>query len=145
MILLLEGNEMTCGYCHPGAETVLWSGDRCRVILADEPGFDGWCRVIWNAHVRELSDLGDADRNHLMGVVAAVERTLIAQLRPVKMNIAALGTAAPHLHFHLIPRFDTDANFPDPVWTARRHTTSRLDRNAVAAQLRTTIREAIAS
>lgn len=135
---------MTCGYCHPGAETVLWSGERCRVILAEEPGFDGWCRVIWNDHVRELSDLGDDDRGYFVSVVAAVERTLIAQLQPMKMNIAALGTAAPHLHFHVIPRFETDANFPDPVWTSRRHTTSRLDRNAMAGQLRSTFQRLLA-
>jgi diadenosine tetraphosphate (Ap4A) HIT family hydrolase len=136
---------LACAYCHPAGETVLWSDAKCRVILADEPGFDGWCRVIWNDHVRELSDLGSADRDHLMGIVASVERTLIGLLQPVKMNLAALGTAAPHLHFHVIPRFETDANFPDPVWTARRHTTSRLDRNALAEQLRPLLREAIAS
>jgi diadenosine tetraphosphate (Ap4A) HIT family hydrolase len=145
MILLGRREDVACGYCHPGAETVLWSGDKCRVILADEPGFDGWCRVIWNAHVRELSDLGDADRNHFMAVVATVERTLIVELQPVKMNIAALGTAAPHLHFHVIPRFETDANFPDPVWMARRHTTSRLDRNALAEQLGSAFRDALVS
>lgn len=127
---------MACGYCAPGGETVLWRDDKCRVILADEPGFDGWCRVIWHEHVRELSDLDDAQRNHLMGVVAMVERTLIGALAPVKMNIAALGTAAPHLHFHVIPRFETDANFPDPVWTERRHRTSRLDRDTLADRLR---------
>lgn len=122
---------------------MVWAGERCRVILADEPGFDGWCRVIWRDHVRDLSDLGDNDRDHFMGVVAAVERTLIALLQPVKMNIAALGTAAPHLHFHVIPRFEADANFPAPVWTERRHTTSRLDRVALAERLRSALHGAV--
>lgn len=136
---------MTCGYCNPGLETVMWMGLRCRVILADEPGFDGWCRVIWSEHVREFSDLDEADRNHFMGVVATVERTLINTLKPVKMNIAALGTAAPHLHFHVIPRFETDANFPDPVWMPRRHTTSHFDRMALTKQLRQLLGAALAS
>lgn len=135
---------MVCGYCHPDAEIVVWAGGSCRVILADEPGFDGWCRVIWSDHVRELSDLGDNDRNRFMGVVAAVERALIALLRPVKMNIAALGTAAPHLHFHVIPRFETDASFPAPVWAERRHMTSRLDRADLAERLRTALRDTVA-
>ena len=105
----------TCGYCEPTDEIVLWADARCRVILANEPGFTGWCRVVWREHVRELSDLDDAARRHLMDVVATVERVLIADLKPVKMNIAALGTAMPHLHFHIIPRFEDDATFPDPV------------------------------
>jgi diadenosine tetraphosphate (Ap4A) HIT family hydrolase len=108
-----------CGYCEAKSETVLWRGERCRVILAREPGFAGWCRVVWNEHVRELSDLGDADREHLMRVVAVLERTLIGLLGPHKMNIAALGTGAPHLHFHVIPRFTDDPTFPDPAWVAR--------------------------
>jgi diadenosine tetraphosphate (Ap4A) HIT family hydrolase len=135
-MIFTRGISVGCGYCAPGNETVLWRGDKCRVILADEPGFDGWCRVIWNEHVRELSDLDEAERGHLMGIVAKLERTLIGALQPVKMNLAALGTAAPHLHFHVIPRFETDANFPDPVWTERRHRNSRLDRNALADRLR---------
>jgi diadenosine tetraphosphate (Ap4A) HIT family hydrolase len=130
---------VSCSYCFPVEEVVLWSGLTCRVILADEPGFDGWCRVIWRAHVRELSDLDDADRNEFMRVVATVERALVAELHPVKMNIAALGTAAPHLHMHVIPRFTDDATFPDPVWTARRHTCSKLDRSKVAETMRSVL------
>jgi diadenosine tetraphosphate (Ap4A) HIT family hydrolase len=86
------------------------------VILAREPGFAGWCRVVWNEHVRELSDLGDTDRKHLMDVVAVLERTLIGLLNPHKMNVAALGTGSPHLHFHVIPRFVDDPTFPEPAW-----------------------------
>jgi diadenosine tetraphosphate (Ap4A) HIT family hydrolase len=124
-----------CSYCQPTSETVLWRGARCRVILADEAGFTGWCRVVWNAHIRELSDLDEGDRNHLMAVVAAVERILIDDLAPIKMNIAALGTAAPHLHFHVIPRFADDATFPDPVWTARRHGNSRAEAAGIEGRL----------
>jgi diadenosine tetraphosphate (Ap4A) HIT family hydrolase len=126
----------TCNYCHPKSETVLWQDARCRVILADEPGFTGWCRVVWQDHVRELSDLSAADLNHLMKTVAIVERALITELEPVKMNLAALGTAAPHLHFHVIPRFADDATFPDPVWIERRHRDVRLDAAVVSARLR---------
>jgi diadenosine tetraphosphate (Ap4A) HIT family hydrolase len=60
-------------------------------------------------------------RNHFMRVVSVVERVLIADLKPVKMNIAALGTASPHLHMHVVPRFADDATFPEPVWLPRRH------------------------
>lgn len=109
-----------CAYCNPNDEIVLWQGPVCRVVLVNEPGFSGWCRVIWTDHRRELSDLSEGERAHLMSIVAGVERALIAHLNPAKMNIAALGTAAPHLHFHVIPRFPDDPTFPDPVWVARK-------------------------
>jgi diadenosine tetraphosphate (Ap4A) HIT family hydrolase len=125
-----------CFYCHPKGEDVVWQGRQCRVILADEPGFTGWCRVVLQAHIRELSDLDDATRDDIVRVVSIVERTLIADLKPVKMNIAALGTGSPHLHFHVIPRFTDDATFPEPVWLARRHRNVGARQGGLADRLR---------
>jgi diadenosine tetraphosphate (Ap4A) HIT family hydrolase len=132
-----------CSYCHPQREDVLWQGRQCRVILASEPGFTGWCRVVWQEHVRELSDLDDVARDHLMRVVSVVERTLIGDLKPAKMNIAALGTASPHLHFHVIPRFVDDATFPEPVWLQRRHGNVGAGQGGIAERLRSALKQAL--
>jgi diadenosine tetraphosphate (Ap4A) HIT family hydrolase len=51
-----------------------------------------------------------------MAAVNAVERALRACLQPTKINLAALGTVVPHLHWHVIARFDWDSHFPAPVW-----------------------------
>lgn len=110
----------TCPLCHPAHETVLWRDDRCRVILVDDADYAGFCRVVWGGHVKEMSDLAEAERMHVMRVVFAVEEILRDVLRPDKMNLASLGNQVPHLHWHVIPRFTDDAHFPDPVWTARR-------------------------
>jgi diadenosine tetraphosphate (Ap4A) HIT family hydrolase len=107
-----------CVFCDGEGGAILWRDERCRVVLADEP-FTGFCRVIWNAHVREMTDLESADRTHLMAVVFAVESALRARLAPDKINVAALGNVTPHLHWHGIPRFAGDSHFPQPVWGAR--------------------------
>lgn len=107
-----------CELCDtPGGEPV-WQDERCRVVLVNEPGYPGFCRVIWNAHVKEMTDLPEADRNHFMRVVFAVEATLREQMRPDKINLASLGNLVPHLHWHVIPRFSDDPHFPAPVWAA---------------------------
>lgn len=111
---------MDCALCQPAAERLLWSDRRCRVILAAEADYPGFCRVIWNAHVREMTDLAVRDRSHLMAVVFATEAALRDLLKPAKLNLASLGNQVPHLHWHVIPRFADDAHFPDPVWAARR-------------------------
>jgi diadenosine tetraphosphate (Ap4A) HIT family hydrolase len=67
----------------------------------------------------------------------------IADLKPVKMNIAALGTAMPHLHFHIIPRFEDDATFPDPVWTPRRHQLVGAAADGIAERLRAALATAL--
>lgn len=83
---------------------------------ADYPGF---CRVIWRAHVREMSDLPKIDRRRLMALVFATEMALRALYRPHKINLASLGNLTPHLHWHVIPRYTDDPNFPSPIWAQR--------------------------
>lgn len=102
------------------AKSILWQDDRCRVIAVDEPGYPGFCRVIWSAHVKEMTDLAPGDRQHLMTVVFAVESTLREFLSPDKINLASLGNQVAHLHWHVIPRFADDPHFPDAVWATRK-------------------------
>jgi diadenosine tetraphosphate (Ap4A) HIT family hydrolase len=107
-----------CTFCEGEGGSRLWGDSRCRVVLADEP-FTGFCRVIWNAHIREMTDLDTSDRDHLMRVTFAVEAALRARLAPLKMNLGSLGNQTPHLHWHVIPRFAEDSHFPQPVWGTR--------------------------
>ena len=108
----------SCVFCDGDGGEVLWRDARCRVVLTTEP-FSGFCRVIWNEHVREMTDLSAPNRAHLMDVVYAVESALRARLTPTKMNLASLGNQTPHVHWHLIPRFADDSHFPNPVWAPR--------------------------
>lgn len=108
-----------CPLCRAN-DVPLWQDADCRVIAAPQPGYAAFCRVIWNAHVSEMSDLQPAQRAKLMAVVWTVEEVLRSLLRPVKINLASLGNQVPHLHWHVIPRFADDAHFPDAVWAPAR-------------------------
>ena len=109
----------TCELCvSPGGE-VLWDDGFARVVLAGDADHPGFCRVILKAHAREMTDLAEADRAWLMGIVYAVEGLLRDLLAPDKINLASLGNVVPHLHWHVIPRFSDDPHFPNPVWSAR--------------------------
>lgn len=107
---------MTCPLCTGDGGDVLWKDDRCRIVLVDDRQYPCFCRVIWREHVKEMTDLGSAEQNHLIHIVFSVERTLRAMLAPDKVNLASLGNQVPHLHWHVVPRFSDDAHFPDPVW-----------------------------
>ncbi len=82
--------------------------------------FAGFCRVVWNTHVPEFTDLDDAARTHVMRVVAGVENGLRVLLAPDKVNLASLGNLVPHLHWHVIPRYRDDSHYPEPIWAAPR-------------------------
>lgn len=109
---------MECELCESDGGARIWHDERCRVVLVDEPGYPGFCRVIWNAHVKEMTDLADAERGHLMRVVFVLETALRELLHPDKVNLASLGNATPHLHWHVVPRFRDDPHFPNPIWGA---------------------------
>jgi len=108
-----------CELCEAEGGRLLLSNELLRVVLVDDPDFPGFARVIWNDHVREMSDLAAADQQRLMQTVFAVERAQRAVLAPEKVNLASQGNVVPHLHWHVIPRFADDSHFPQPVWGTR--------------------------
>ena len=114
---------MSCPLCQAVGEIVLWRDQQCRVIAVPQPGYCGYCRVIWHEHVREMSDLAVALRE---------------ALHPAKINLASLGNQVPHLHWHVIPRFEDDPHFPDAIWASPRRSGQEhtVDQDALAAELR---------
>ena len=107
-----------CPLCEAAGGRVLFENASLRVIHAAEAGFPAFWRVVWRKHARELTDLSREERVHCLDAVAAVESALRAHLAPTKVNVATLGNAVPHLHWHVIARFDWDSHFPAPVWAA---------------------------
>lgn len=106
-----------CELCELAVPTVYRDG-HLAVILVDDPNYPGFARVIWNAHVKEMSDLSREERQVLNEAVLNVELAVREVMNPLKVNVASLGNVVPHLHWHVIPRFADDAHFPSPVWAA---------------------------
>ena len=112
----------SCELCHLAVRPLYRDG-KLSVILVDDAAYPGFCRVIWNEHVKEMSDLAPADRLLLNDAVWHVEMALRDVMGPGKINVASLGNMTPHLHWHVIPRYADDAHFPNPVWTEAVRTT----------------------
>lgn len=110
----------TCPLCASADVPALWRNDKLRVIAVDDADYPGYTRVIWHGHDAEMTDLDEADQQHLMQVVLAVEAAQRAKLQPDKVNLAALGNMVPHLHWHVIPRWRRDRQFPDAIWAEAR-------------------------
>lgn len=115
----------SCPLCATNTDAI-WHNDELRVIDACHPDYPGYTRVIWNAHVTEMTDLQPAEQQRLMQVVWVVEHTLRAALAPTKINLAEFGNQVPHLHWHVIPRWQNDLNFPDAIWAGSGSESGRL-------------------
>jgi len=116
----LDPTRLTgCELCEYDGGVLVARTSDWRVIRAEDADHPAFYRVIWNAHVREWTDLPGEDRLRMMALVETVEGVLRDRLQPHKINLASLGNVVPHLHWHVIARFDWDARWPAPVWAAR--------------------------
>ena len=106
----------TCELCETAGGEVLHQAVQFRVVLVDDDNYPGFCRVIWQDHVKEVTDLPELDRMLLMDVLWQVEQVLREVMQPEKINLASFGNVVPHLHWHVIPRYTDDVHFPQPVW-----------------------------
>ena len=111
-----------CPLCEPKTETVLYQNEQLRVILVtDQALVLAYCRVIWQQHVAEMTDLSANERQALMDMVYFVESQMCHILQPQKINLASFGTMVPHQHWHVIARFSDDAYYPDSIWSQAHH------------------------
>ena len=140
-------NDPACELCGSDGGRLILANEFLRVVLVDDADFPGFVRVIWNAHVREMTDLAPDERRRLMETVFAVECAQRAVLAPTKINVASLGNVTPHLHWHVIPRHVDDSHFPQPIWGRRQRDTAARTleaRRASLERLRARVAEEVA-
>ena len=128
-----------CPLCSAAGGAVVAQTAHYRLIRADDPAHPIFYRLVWQAHAAEFSDLTASERALCMEAVATVEQVLRQQLppdlRPTKINLASLGNVVPHLHWHIIARYDWDSHYPDPVWATARRAPDAQQLQALQAQL----------
>ena len=65
-------------------------------------------------HVTELMDLPVDEAHAYWQEVLRVAREVSDFYHPLKMNLMVLGNAVPHLHTHIVPRYEDDADAGGP-------------------------------
>jgi diadenosine tetraphosphate (Ap4A) HIT family hydrolase len=135
-----------CPLCAEDGGVVVCRNDLLRVVLVDDADLPGFVRVIVNGHAKEVTDLDRRAREELWHTVLAVEEVQREIFRPLKMNLASLGNAVPHVHWHLVPRFADDPFYPQPIWGVRQRETPLevlASRRALVPALERRLREKI--
>ena len=132
---LASSGIVSCPLCEGSGGRLVYETTRFRVIHASEAGFPAFYRLIWREHVREFSELSKENRLLCMDAVTVIEQSMRELLSPTKMNLATLGNVVPHLHWHVIARFDWDSHFPSPVWAGAQRERDPAREAEVAAKL----------
>lgn len=117
-----DGSAEECPFCrapqHPDEETlIVHRGETAFVLMNLYPYNSGHVLVCPYRHVSDYTDLTDAERVEVGDLTAHAMRTIRAVAQPQGFNlginqgeVAGAGIAA-HLHQHVIPRWQGDANF----------------------------------
>ena len=132
-----------CVFCDSVSGELLWKDDFCRVVLVDDPNYVGFCRVILNEHIKEMTDLIEAERIKVMQMTFVVEQVLRDVLKPTKINLASLGNKTPHIHWHVIPRFENDVHFPEAIWSKEVRKTNKQNIDGLFDTLKAKLAEAL--
>lgn len=74
--------------------------------------------IFKKRHVCGLEQLNDEEYEAFAEDLKIAARALSFVFEPHHMNYATLGNVIPHLHYHIIPRYQTDPRWGAPVWTS---------------------------
>ncbi len=84
-------------------------------ILKEEASIP-WVKIFSHTPYKELSDCDERTRDMLLKTMLIVEKTMLAYYAPTKVNIALFGNYLPHVHIHVMARFENDSHFPESMW-----------------------------
>jgi histidine triad (HIT) family protein len=108
---------MNCIFCKIIAKEIpnytVYETDEVLAFLDIFPCSKGHAVVIPKRHAERMTELSVAEQAALMHGVSEVMKKIDVVLKPAGMNVgwndrAAAGQAVPHVHVHIIPRYEGD-------------------------------------
>jgi diadenosine tetraphosphate (Ap4A) HIT family hydrolase len=112
----------------------------CYVILGDQQYYRGYCVLFAKLHATELYLMPADAARLLFDEMRLVAEAIAAVVKPWKMNYECLGNSEPHVHWHLLPRYETDQMRHGPIWlrpeSERKVALDENDRRALVGSLR---------
>ena len=102
-----------CPFCTLPKERVIDSNPNGMVIRDGFPISPGHTLVVPNRHIGSFFELSPEERQRLLDLLDAAKLVLDSELKPDGYNIGindgpSAGQTVPHLHIHLIPRYNGD-------------------------------------
>ena len=75
-----------------------------------------WFKVFTQNPYREFSECSPEEKQEIWRVLDILEKEMLVFFKPKKINIASFGNYMPHVHWHIMARFEMDSYFPEPMW-----------------------------
>lgn len=109
--------EDVCPFCGLAADRLVLEDNLTLVIRDGFPVSEGHTLIIPRRHVQSFFETTHEERSSLLAMLDTAKAELDHRLKPDGYNIgindgATAGQTVPHLHIHLIPRYDGDQTDP---------------------------------
>ena len=75
-----------------------------------------WLKIFTQKPYKEMSEVPRSIKYEIYELLDTIEKEMIAYYDPKKINIASFGNYVPHVHWHIMARFEEDSYFPEPMW-----------------------------
>ena len=86
-----------------------------------------WLKIFTQTPYKEMSEVPGELKFEIYYLLDIVEKEMLAYYNPTKINIASFGNYMPHVHWHVMARFEEDSYYPEPMWgTKQREATLSL-------------------
>ena len=94
--------------------SVIYKNETLRVEI--EESEIPWLKVFTQVGYKEFSEVPMALKLEIFKVLDIIEKEMLSFYKPKKINIASFGNYVPHVHWHIMARFEEDSYFPEPMW-----------------------------
>ncbi|MBI1216866.1 MAG: HIT domain-containing protein [Alphaproteobacteria bacterium] len=114
-----------CPFCPPRPDdNEFWlkvaSLSAATLYIDRNQAYRGYCLLVFDKrHVTGLEQLDEDEHRALTTDLRRAALAISKAVSPDMMNYASLGNVIPHLHFHLIPRYENDPRWGGPIWTTK--------------------------
>jgi len=75
-----------------------------------------WLKIFTQHPYKEMSEVPKKIQIEIYELLDIIEKEMIAYYNPTKINIASFGNYMPHVHWHIMARFEDDSYYPEPMW-----------------------------
>ncbi len=83
-----------------------------------------WLKIFTQNPYREMSEVPSEVKFEIYDLLDIIEKEMLAYYKPKKINIASFGNYMPHVHWHIMARFEEDSYFPEPMWGKKQRESS---------------------
>jgi len=85
-----------------------------------------WLKIFTQHPYKEMSEVPKEIRTEIYDLLDVIEKEMLSYYTPKKINIASFGNYMPHVHWHIMARFEEDSYFPEPMWGTKQRESSLM-------------------